>query len=409
VNTTDQTPPGDAPRPEIDIGVILAGRLPERQRRIATAATTLLQRELAVRFRHFRFNVPTLRQRDIAESGREESSRLLRQAADVRTLQRWDYAVLVTGDELIARRRSYAFAALSRPLDAAIVSTARVIPLIDAGAQPDEGPSESILVDRLATLMLHAIAHLGGLGESGERNGLLFHPESAADLDDMQDFDAAELAALDAAFVGIADTRLEESAVAPGPRWRFTLRAAWINREQIRDAVVAARPWEFPQRLSRLTAAAVSILAVLILTAEVWDLGLSLSWSRNIVMAALVLIATTAFVVARQQLLMRRFRERREQLVVTRVSAVLIVLCGLLVTWFGIFCLALLAGATLFGGELVAEWAASTGVQAEAVGAGVFLKMAMFLASIGLLIGSLGASFEDQQHFQHVIFVDEEL
>ncbi len=38
-----------------------------------------------------------------------------------------------------------------------------------------------------------------------------------------------------------------------------------------------------------------------------------------------------------------------------------------------------------------------------------YLKMATFCASVGLLIGALGASFQEQTHFQHVNFVDDAL
>lgn len=373
------------------------------ERRLATLAGERLIDELSERFPDFRFRLQVQLRRDLGETRREESSRLLREAAEARTVHAWDFALLMTADELIARRRSFAFAALSRPLDAAIVSTSRVVP------GPDAGTDEATVLDRLATLCLHAIAHLGGLATTRDCNGVLFHPATAADLDGMSRFSDREHAELAAALHAIADERLEERASNMSSRWRFTARAAWINREEIVEAVIAARPWEFPQRLSRLTTAALSTLALLLMTAESWDLGLSQGGGRIVLMALAVLLATTLYVVTRQQLLMRRHHELREQLVVTRVSALLIVLAGLAITWLGIAALALLAGITLFDADLVAAWAASNQLSAADIGIGTATKMAGFCASIGLLIGSLGASFEDQHHFQHVIFVDEEL
>ena len=35
--------------------------------------------------------------------------------------------------------------------------------------------------------------------------------------------------------------------------------------------------------------------------------------------------------------------------------------------------------------------------------------MSAFVASVAILIGALGASFEEQHYFRHVIFVDEEI
>jgi len=407
------------PPAPIEIGVILAGRPDAHRHRLIDAAIERLHRELSTRFERFRFVVSRHRRPDIAERGREESSRLLRTAAELRTRQRWDMALMITPEELIARRRSFAFAALSRPLESALVSTARLVvadhpdqphrPGNDPSSDPSSDAGQALLVDRLATLLLHAVAHLGGLPEARDHQALLFHPSDAEELDGMNRFSATEIAALDAAFEAIADQRLEEDGTRHVSRWRFGVRAAWINRERIGEAVAAARPWEFPQRLSRLTTAALSTLAVLLMTAESWDLGLSQGWGALGAMAGLVLLATTGFVVTRQQLLMRRHRELREQLVVTRIAALLIVLSGLAITWVGIFALVLLAALTLFDPALVVAWAASNALHAEQVGLATATKMACFCASIALLIGSLGASFEDQQHFQHVIFVDEEL
>ena len=128
-----------------------------------------------------------------------------------------------------------------------------------------------------------------------------------------------------------------------------------------------------------------------------------------LVLAFVVLVLTTSFVVYRQQLLIERHRRLSEQLVATRIAAVLIVVGGLATTWLGILVLALLAALTLFDAPLIVGWAASHGLAEADVGLAERVRMAAFCASIGLLIGSLGASFEEQHHFRHVIFVDEEL
>ena len=391
-----------APRPPIRIGLVLAGRMSARERRLALAAATRLEGDLERWFPRYDWCVESLVRVDIGEFRREESSELLRLAAEIRDAERRDFVVLVTPDELVARYRTFALAALSRPLDAAVLSLARLVP------EPDAAPDE-VVVDRVATLMTHALAHLAGSAASRDRSALLHRPDTPHDLDRMTRFDDAELAALDAAFGAVADTRLEESGARPTARWRFALRATLINREEIVEAIRAARPWEFPQRLSRLTTAAVSTLAVLLMTAESWDLGLSQGWAAVTTLALVVLAATTTFVVHRQQLLLERHRRPSEQLVVTRVAAVAIVVAGLATTWLGVFALALLASLTLFDAPLIVGWAASHGLDEDGVGLALRLRMAMFCASIGLLIGSLGASFEDQHHFRHVIFVDEEL
>ena len=393
----------------------MAGRLKSRERTAALHAAERLIEVLASLFPDYRFRVEHSRRRDIGEYRREESSQLLRAAAESRTVHRWDFVFLVTPDELIARLRSYAFAALSRPLDAAVVSTSRLVPS-ELSADPhtiDETPTDEVVIDRLATIFLHAIAHIAGVPASRDSSDYLYHPQNVSELDAMARFSDSEHAELDEAFRVVADTRLEEYRGHDNGthrhRWRFNLRAAWKNREGIADAVRAARPWEFPIRLSRLTTAAVSTLTVLLMTAEAWDLALSQSQALLICTAVLVLTGTTLFVVSRQNLMMRRHHELREQLVVSRTSALLIVISGLGITWLGILVLALCAAATVFSPEVITHWAASSSLTPADVGTPVYWQMATFCASLGLLIGSLGASFEDQWHFQHVIFVDEEL
>ena len=422
--------PGDAAGPAasagparapLEIGLLLAGPMRARERRLALRAGERLAAELEGRFPRFDWRIDTVVRPDLVDGRREGSSALLRLAAHERDAATWDFALMVVAGELVARYRSFALAALSRPLDAAVVSTARLIverdgsgregsvPADTSGDAPDAS-DDRIAVDRLATLLLHAVAHLGGAGEARSPDALLHHPNSPEDLDRMTTLSEAERTDLEAAFADIADARLEETAAADGrSALRFALRAAWINRGVIAEAVVAARPWEFPRRLSRLTTAAVSTVAVLLMTAESWDLGLSQDGATLGALALLVLGFTSAFVTSRQGLLLGRGRRAREQLVVTEVSAVAIVVAGLATTWGCMFALAWLATAALFEPALVLAWAGSVGLGPEEVGAGTSLKMSSWCASLGLLIGSLGASFEDQQHFQHVIFVDEEL
>ena len=408
-------------RPPLEIGVLIAGPVPARERRLARRAAARLADELARRFPRFDWRVDAVVRPDLVDGRREGSSALLRLAAEERDAASWDLALMVVAGELVARYRSFALAALSRPLDAAVVSTARLVadPERDAsaeGAEPgdaDRGAAtdDGVVIGRLATLLLHAVAHLGGASAARDPDALLYRPVVPGDLDRMTALSDAERTELDAAFADIADARLEETAAVAAGRSaaRFATRAAWINREVIVEAVLAARPWEFPRRLSRLTTAAVSTVAILLMTAESWDLGLSQDGATLGALALLALGFTSAFVTSRQGLLLGRARRAREQLVVTEVSAVAIVVAGLATTWAGMFALAWLATTALFDPALVIAWAGSVGLAETDVGAATSAKMSTWCASLGLLIGSLGASFEDQQHFQHVIFVDEEL
>ena len=392
----------------IEIGVVVAGPLDSIDQTAALQACRLLEQRLTETLPDFSFKLLRSRRPQLSGNGRVEPSELLQQAAEDRDKQHWDFAFVLTASELAGVYSPFCFAALSRPLDSAVIS----LSLIDPQAtKPDTTDSIRIerIAHRLTRLMLHALGHLTGLSARDDPRDLMFHPATAEDLDEMDQISDDQLQRQSAALAQIADLRLEESPLYQKSYLLFVLRAAWINRREIAEAIWGARPWEFPRRLSRLTIAAVSTIAVLFMTAEAWDLGLSQSSFRIAILLLISWAVTTVYVIVRQQLLIRRGRESSEQTVVTSVAALGIVLVGMAVTWLSLLLIGLVMGELLFRPRLVASWASSSGWGAEEIGLAATAQMSCFSASLGLLIGALGASFESQHYFRHVIFVDEEI
>ena len=392
----------------IEIGVVIAGQVDAIDRRAITLGLQQVREFLQLHFEEFHFEISPLRRPELAVASRAEPSVLLQQAVQERDLRHWDFVIVLTAAELKGSYMPYCFAALSRPLDAAIISLSLIDP-IAAGETLDEARRTERIAFRLSRLLLHALGHLSGLPRSDVPTELLFHPADASELDAMFSFSAEQRARQRAALAEIADQRLEEG-IGLRMSWpTFVVRAAWINRREIGQAIVAARPWQFPQRLSRLTIAAVSTITILYMTAEAWDLALTQKWWQIALLSAGTLGVTTAYVVVRQQLLVRRGRRRSEQTVVTSASALGIVLSGMFVTWVLISLLGNGLSWLLFDPQLIASWAAASDLAADAVRPAHRLNMSLFSASLGLLIGALGASFESQTYFRHIIFVDEEL
>lgn len=392
----------------IEVGVVVAGEFDEIDTQAMNRALGQLAAAVSRWQPEFEFRFPRLQRPELVGSGRVEPSLLLQQAVENRDLLHWDFAFILTAAELAGKYQPDCFAALSRPLDAAVLSLSLIDPLT-AGVDADPETRTARIARRLCHLMAHALGHLTGLARRDQRHNLMFHPESAQQLDAMQDLESDQLQVQRQALVEIADQRLEEGAGARLSLLWFALKAIWINRKEIVQAIAAARPWQFPRRLSRLTIASVSTVAILFMTAEAWDLGLSLSLARLAVLVGLALILTTIYVVVGQQLLVRRNRRRSEQTIVTSVSALGIVGIGMAVTWAILCLLGLGIGWLLFGRELITGWAESAPELAEQ-GIGItMLRMSGFTAAVGLFIGALGASFEAQHHFRHIIFVDEEI
>ncbi len=355
---------------------------------------------------------------------------LLDEGVHERESRHLDFVIVVTAADLRSYFKSFALATPSRAVSVAVLSLARLMPdLADDSLPADTPPAAAVtakkrlglpskkatrdysrvLARRVCTLALHLLGDLNGLSHSDEPTSYLFEPGGVRDLDQMDRFTDDEAAALIKELTDVADVRLEETPLASRRTGAsFYLSAAWINRDDIASAVVQARPWEFPLRLSRLTTAAFSGLLLLLITAEVWDLGLTRSPGLVAAMSAIAIAGTSAYILKRQRLLLRRsVRRMTEQNVVTNVSITVTVLLGMLTTYLALFAATLLLAFTLFAGEVIPNWATSLhsqgGVQWHH-----YMAMAGVVATMGIVFGALGASFEGQHYFRHVAYVDEE-
>lgn len=308
-----------------------------------------------------------------------------------------DFTLVVTDRDLVARYQAYALGAPSRATATAVASTCR---LLADGA-------EGRLAARLATLLLYLFARLNGLETGRADDDAAGRIESVVDLDRGLHLGEAGRRFLKDALRRISDPRVEEQS--GGETWalRFYARALWETRREFLRALLRARPWLFPLHLSRLTTAALSTLLILLMTAEAWDLALRQSpWLvGGLSLAALV--GTSTFVLHRQQLMIRRPAGRlTERRVLANVSTVAVVCLGFVATYLLLFAVTGGFAVVFFDRALIGGWAASTG---GAIVPRHYLVMSGFVASLGIVIGALGASFEARSRFRHVAFIDEEI
>jgi hypothetical protein len=207
----------------------------------------------------------------------------------------------------------------------------------------------------------------------------------------------------------IADRRLEEQE---GFRYAnaliFYLTAIWLNLREVIRAIGQARAWEFPFRLSKLTTAAASVVLIMLMTAEVWELGTSQSVLTVSLLSLGTIMATTCYILTRQRVIVQRGGNGfSEQEVLTNVSTAGIVLLGIAFTYLFFFTITFSLSLLLFSNALAARW--STGAEGEVVPLVKYAVLSAFITVVGLAIGALGASFEEQDYFRHITLVDEEL
>ncbi|MEQ8763340.1 MAG: hypothetical protein RL885_05400 [Planctomycetota bacterium] len=391
--------------PPIDIGWIFSGRLEEVDLEAARRTAAEVSASLQAWFPMFTWRFRCLDQQELPSGARLQPIELLDSGTHEREIRHWDFVFVITEADLVTHYKPFAYAVSSRSIATAVLSTARIDPFATGhGLEPAE--RIATMTRRLHTLAIHTFCHLNGLSHSSEEDDYLVDIQGLDDLDRVSRLSEGEQNRLQAVLAEVADLRLEEKRGATRNLWRFYLNAIWIGRSAILRAVMEARPWQFPIRLSRLTTAALSATVILWLTAEAWDLGMSRSPVLVFGLSSAALLLTTGYVVVQQRLIAHRTpRGPSEQQVVTRVAIPLIVLIGMICTYAILFLLTILASQLIFSRELLLGWAPSLGGVLEARH---YMAFSGFSAALGILVGSLGASFEDNSTIRHIAYVDEE-
>lgn len=390
--------------PGIDMGIVVMGTMDAVDRDAIHHAHTEWTSILTSRFPEFAWRIPLVSRPELIQPTRAEAVPLLQHGIEERDVNGWDFCLVITNSDLIPRYGARAFAAVSRMLDTAVISTARIDPFaFDENVDP--GLRTEILGERIETLFRHTFGHLCGLGHSLDPSNPMYEPEAVDDLTPMGLLDDDQIARMAEFLKTVEDERLEERTTKTSVV-SFYLRSGWLNRWRILDSVWHARPWTFIRHLGRLTTAAASASIILLITAETWDLALSQNQTGMSFLLLASLLWATFSVLRRQRLLIRReHRSLTEQIVVRNLSTVITIGVAMATTGALIFVATYLLGRGLFHIHLVESWAMS---RENGVTLDDYALMATFVAAMSLLVGALGTSFEQEYAVRHLTFVDEE-
>lgn len=392
-----------ATRDLIELGWLVVGHFEERELAAVDDARERMKRALASEFPDFDWRLPLARRERPAPGLSERPMVLLEQGILERDRRAWDYAFVVTEADLRGYDKPYTHGVPSRSVNVAVLSTARLDPRTSADTWSDEERSE-VAAERILALGMHLFGHLNGLEHDPDARSYMHDFRDVSELEAMRRWSDVDAREVEEELVEVADPRLEETTRRRS-RLAFYFGAARLNGTGIVKAVVSAKPWLLPVRLSRFTTAATSAAVILLVTAEVWDLAFSQRLVVIPIISALALSVTAASIVTRQRLLHRSEDRLTEQIVVTNIAVVVSVLIGLGTTFVGLSILVFLISWFLFPAELVTSWASSLAGRA---GLGAYSGLAGFIASLGIAIGALGASFEEEGYFRHIAYVDEE-
>jgi hypothetical protein len=391
----------------VEIGWVLAGRFDDIDQAAIRQCRETTLAELRRIWPCFDWRLAVVQREVLVRSARVEPISLLDEAVSEASAKTWDYTFVITPADLVSHYQPFSSASVARSLAAAAISTARIDPAHSDPTVPEADRIDAI-ARRLRVLVLHSLAHLVGLGHSTLAGNMMNLVDFPQGIDRAEGFGTEQIERVATLLREVADPRLEERSPPRRPMtpW-FYVQSAWINRREIVAAVVEAEPWRLPFRLGRLTTAAGSALVVLLVTAEVWDLAMGLAFWWLAVLAVAATAASTGFVIARQRLLYSPDRQGPTELsVIRRLSTVAIMLLGMMTAYALLFCIALMGATLLFRASLVSGWATSL---SRSPGWGHYAALSAFVASLGLMVGAFGASFENQYYFRHVTHVDEEL
>ena len=374
-------------------------------RRAIDKARLIAQGYLEDEFPGFLWRFPVVKRQKLARMPAMEPVELLDAGSAERDRAGWDFAFVLTQADLHSHYGNRTLAAPSQALGAAVLSLSRLDPSLG-----DEELSEDARVDalaqRLAALALHVFGHLNDLPHASEPDCYMYPPDGPADLDQFLRYSEPSQELLQDALAAVADVRLEETRTAPADSLRFYFKASWHNRREIVHAIMETRFWRFPYHFSRLTTAAASTLVILLVTAEAWDLGMRQRPEIVTGFSLAALVGASLYVLNRQRIFDEPWRRGlTERRVISRVSLTTAMLLGMTTTYAMLFAATIAISQVFYPADLVREWASSLH---DTLRWRHFLSLAGFIASLGIIIGALGASFEAQAYFRHVALVDEE-
>ena len=306
------------------------------------------------------------------------------------------FLLIVTEVDLSSSTLAYTLALPSRLTNVAILSTRR----LDPGFWGDE-PDPERTARRLAALMLHSFGHLVSLRHDPDPTNAMYPLEGVGDLDRMGRLTGPQLERI----ARVLPQEANERSTRDG-------KAGFVCRTLVRDAgaigraVVQANPFQLLARMPTMLAAALSVIVVLLFSAETWDVAYAVSGPQIALFSAMCLGAA-AFVLHRAfafEALLSRDRRITESSIVTTAATFLSLLCTLLTMFVFFAGLMYLAIVTVFPKQLMEAWPGS----GEATTAFDHLKLSLFLASMGVLAGSLGGRSDSRDLVRGVLFISEE-
>ncbi len=317
------------------------------------------------------------------------------------------FLLIVTEVDLAATRLSYTVALPSRITNVAVISTKRLGPEF-WGQREDEAENEAAAVEHLSALLMHSFGHLLNLSHSPDKGNVMYEFAGVEDLRGMTALTEDQRERMRRALPREAHERTSERGSGRWGRLRFAVETLWRDRGSILRAVLRANPLRLLTRLPTMVTAALSVIIVLFFSPEAWDVASTVEVYQLIIFSIIAMTSATvvlyhAFALG-GVLIQGRGRVLAESTVVTAAATLLSLLATMAVLFLLFMGLCWLGTLTIFPRKLMETWPTVD----PAVRVSDHLKLSLFVASLGVLAGSLGGRADSRDLVRAVLFVDEE-
>ena len=168
--------------------------------------------------------------------------------------------------------------------------------------------------------------------------------------------------------------------------------------------VRANRPWRLVPSLSPALAAAAAGAAFGIFYSNIWQLATALGTGRHVLVMLFALVGMTAWLISNNGLWeSRQSRSLREEMVLSNLSTVLTVACGVVIMFALLFVLSLIAAVLV----IPPDYLGSTLMQPP--GVSDYVMIAWLSTSMGTVAGALGSGFADESAVRQAAYSRREL
>lgn len=321
-----------------------------------------------------------------------------------KTERKLAFLLIITDVEIAAASMSYLLALPSQLTNVAVISTRRLL-----ASSEDECPQSELLIERLTSLMLHCFGRLLNLDYVADSGNYLVRVQAADDLDIMQHFSEAQHQQMVKNLPSEANDRysqINKKGSKKGSKLSFITRHILGNLPRILRGAIRANPLRITTKLPTMIAAALSVIIVLVFSGETWDFAASVSYAQLAVFVVASFLAAS-FVLYRAfsfRLISTRRGQTSESSVVTAAATYLALMMTLACLFFMFGLLMYGVVVFVFPDPLMSTWTSDK----DGATFGAHMRLVIFLASVGVLSGSLGGSADSRSVVRNVLFAADE-